>query len=384
MPANLIGISFADARLRTATYAVLLAVFLGALAAITASSWQRQSEVHGQNLEIANAITAKSIDIYLLALERSIATLGERLQRNRLGAGTTGILADFQKHFPHFSNVLVISTEGDVLYASRPARPGDVKANVRGDPSFQDAYERLASGQAMVIGRPFFAPLSKEWLSPLRHAVRDSSGKMLYILSAGLSLDRPHEFWEAANLPDGGHLGLVRDDGYMVARFPAQPSQAPDPYLKPLNGLLDNFLGANPGMQDGIIRGDSPVVPDNAIVAFSRIKRYGVTVFRADRTGNLYAAWWATVWPAYLFLLLFFAYVAAIFKVLSDKAVVTLRAIDRRAAPLETANVEPTTCATPTSGSTACTASANTMTQGSAPPSSSASSARVSRSALPP
>jgi hypothetical protein len=94
--------------------------------------------------------------------------------------------------------------------------------------------------------------IDNRWVVAARYAVTDQAGKLLYIISANLSPNLLQRYWPDSTIPRITALGLVRDDGYMVSRYPEPDAAGMDSlYGKPAAGAMIGYLRANNYPQHG-------------------------------------------------------------------------------------------------------------------------------------
>jgi signal transduction histidine kinase len=166
----------------------------------------------------------------------------------------------------------------------------------------------------MVLSRAFLLPKTNQWVTALSYGVRDASGKPLYLISADMSVAKTQAFWKDFPLPDDAAVGLVRDDGYVVARFPiaAATSEAVR-YRTPLKGPHAPILMKNRSLDPITIKGSSWATSDSTLYLMRRLKHYPLTVYLRNPEINFLVYWWRDVWWAYFLLVTVFAVAAGIY-----------------------------------------------------------------------
>jgi signal transduction histidine kinase len=296
---------FLTRRQRTGAYATALALLVIVSVAFSITSWQRAVERHDRELQTMVVMGSQAVDTYLVTLEKSLARLGGSIQSAGLGTDTQRLLAEFKQRFREFETVVVIRTDGETLAVSEGA-PEDKRPNVGQLPSFIDARDRLMRGESMVVSQPFFGPRTHVWLTSLRYGVRDAGGKLQFIIGAGLPLARTHAFWQEAPLPAEAAMGLLRDDMYIVARYPLPRNRAESLFTEPANGLLATHLRENAFPARGMVRGRSAFIAGDATVVFRRLPDYPLTFFVSNPERNIRDDWWSATWQTYLLILVLF------------------------------------------------------------------------------
>jgi signal transduction histidine kinase len=301
-------------RHRIAAYLMALALLTLVSVVFTLTSWSSAVKGLERELQTQAVMGSQAVDTYFVMMEKSLAELGRHVQAQGVGPTTWLRLAEYKKRFPELEIVVVNSPQGEILASSSPPRGGP-NLNIGAEPSFALARDALAAGASMVVSRPFKGPVSKLWTAPLRYAVRDDKGRLQFLVGGGLSMDRTHEFWKDAPLLPGSGMGVVRDDTYVVARYPMLATLGPDVlFAKPAPGIIGDYLRSSERKPVyGVIHAQSPVTGESTFVAFRRLAHYPLTFFVAHPESHLRATWLALAWPTYALILLLFGGGMAIF-----------------------------------------------------------------------
>lgn len=173
----------------------------------------------------------------------------------------------------------------------------------------------LLKGRTLDIARPLFSVMHKEWIVSLHYGMRGKRGNLLYIIGAPLPLSKTQSFWKDAPLPQGAALALVRDDLYLVSRYPVPEKAAlEEVYGKPRTGALAVWLLQHNFPAGGTIEGESSLHGDTSVYAFRRLPRHPVTFVMNTPKSYLYALWWEGVWFSYLLLFLVLAGSFAVYR----------------------------------------------------------------------
>ena len=173
-------------------------------------------------------------------------------------------------------------------------------------PSFMAGRDELLQGADFNIGRSTDARLAKGWIIPLRQAIRDENGVLLYVLAGLLPVSRQQRFWHDLSLPDSTTFGLIRDDGYIISRYPdSAMSDNNEVYGKPRTGVLIQHLTRQSFPQRGKISGRSSLNKENHLSAYRRLTHFPVTLYVATPITNVLVNWWSQVRVTYLLWSLF-------------------------------------------------------------------------------
>ncbi len=276
-------------------------MLLAVSAAFTLTSWNRAVERHQRDLETRVVMGSQAVNAYFVALEQSLADLGDRLQKDALGPDTRLLLQRYQRNHPEFEVASVTRLNGDVVASIETPIP-----NVGEEPFFLDARGRLLKGERMSVSRPYYGSKVGKWLIHLRYGVRDGAGRLLFLVGGGIDVARAHDFWKDVPLAPGADMGLLRDDLYAIARYPIPKVIAAKVYTAPQPGLLSDFLRSHDFPAAGVVRGYSVALGSDATVAFRRLKDYPVYFVSVNPQSILVGEWWASAWPTYAVLLVLF------------------------------------------------------------------------------
>ncbi|HEX4326307.1 MAG TPA: ATP-binding protein [Burkholderiales bacterium] len=314
MPTLLTGGALANRRQRLRAYIMASALLVLIAGAFTLISWDSVVKRFELQLQTQAVMGAQGVDTYFVMMEKAFGELARELQAQGLGAqpqvaaapGAAETLARFRLRYPEFEIIVINRLEGDSVISTSGAAAA-LRSNISREPSYVLAMEELAGGAQMAVSRPFKGPISHRWSTPLRFAVRDAQGKLLYTIAGGLSLERTHEFWKDAPLPEGAGMGIVRDDSWIIARYPRVASMTLEKlYTRPAPGVIGEYLRAHNGQQAGTVRATSGVTGMPTMVSFQRLRHYPLSFFVANLESTLVAAWWAFAWPTYVLMLAFF------------------------------------------------------------------------------
>jgi len=171
-----------------------------------------------------------------------------------------------------------------------------------------DIRSELQQGPPFVIGKPVMGTIDKSWVAAARYAVADKDGKLAYILSANLPANLLLRYRPESASPRITALGLVRDNGYLVSRYP-EPDAAKldDIYGKPAAGAMIEYLRANNYPQSGQVDMPGSDGKATALRALRRLQHYPVTLFVEMPMSEIKAARWRKMHAPYVLMALLLA-----------------------------------------------------------------------------
>lgn len=291
--------------------ATMLVVALLAYAAfLAAQSWRETKSEQATQLATIATLSANSVDVYFSQLQIGMQNLGEDLasMRNKPDlAHAFTLVKRFQALHTELGNVMLIRGDGQILLTgATPNQPG--LPTLAGIPLFKQILAELQASPHFAIGQPVIGTIDKSWVVSARYAVTDSSGRLLYILSANLPTDILQRYWIDASSPKITALGLLRDDGYMVARYP-QPNVASldEIFGKPAEGAMAEFLRASNHPQQGQLEMRDSDGKMTGLLAMRRLQHYPLTLFVEMPVSEIKSAWWHNIHAPYFLMALLLA-----------------------------------------------------------------------------
>jgi signal transduction histidine kinase len=286
--------------------ALLVCAFVGGASLL---SLREENARQLQTLTALAEVGAQSVDGYFTGLQSAMQLIaGEMLgPDDRLDeARALSALRRFTAAYPDLRIVTVSTLEGTTAVSTDASLVGKPLAGEAAQRYFKAGRdERIRTGnRGVVIGRVFFGPRSGEWVLPVGYGVWDRQGHLAYILGAALPLSKPQALWREAPLPQGAALGLRRDDGYLMVRYPNPPGASMEQvYSIPATGGLGEYLRKSNYPVRGHVTAKSRVTGEEALFVVRRLTNFPLTFFVANPASNIVAAWWGRVWDVYLLLL---------------------------------------------------------------------------------
>lgn len=174
---------------------------------LAAENSQNLSRMLGQH----TARTFDSVDM-LLSLLAKQSSPGDHLVRK---SSTAGLLASLTDSLPHVSAVRLLSPlEKEPLF--------DFERSGKIGHAIDDEARKVHTsntGAGMYLGLPTFDAESGSWVLGIsRRSNRD--GAAGHIVLAAVDLDYLNRFYESVAVGEQGAVGLYRDNGVLLARFP--------------------------------------------------------------------------------------------------------------------------------------------------------------------
>jgi PAS domain S-box-containing protein len=286
--------------------AVLLVVFT---AAITWFSWTSEKAEAIGNLATVTELEAKALDGFFTHLAADLKDLADDVpsKGGRIDLELAYVsVKKFKDKHPEIYNVTLIRPDGAVLLSAKNP-PGTTSASLAKETSFVTYIDELKQGKDLAIGQPLIAVVSKAVIVPLRYAARDSQGNVAFIVSANLPHEHLRSFWMDAPITAKAAIGLIRDNGFLLSRYPVPGKASLDQiYGQPRTGALINYLREQKFPKQGYVLGSSSLDGEDFLTTFRRLPGFPVTLFAALPMAEVRAAWWSRVSGTYAALLFVF------------------------------------------------------------------------------
>ena len=289
-------------------FALAAAVVVALGAMFSWLSWRSAKQHEEFYLAATAELSGKALDSYFRHYEDALRVLSRELTGSHADIPRIrSLLAGFRQANPDLAFVVLMRPDGQALAAAD--EEGNARLPFYGDqPSFQVGRDDLLRGAAFDIGRPATGPLAQDWALPLRYAVRDDDGRLAAIISATLPLTRQQSVWQDLKLPANTALGLLRDDGYIVSRFPAPREMSyEEAYGTPRSGRAFEHLKELGFPERAIAEGYNTI-------AFRRLPHYSLTMFVSTPIANILANWWRQMQFAFALLAVLLAGGYAIYR----------------------------------------------------------------------
>jgi len=298
-------------------FATLLASALLAYATFLVSqSWRAAKSDQSIQLATIADLSEIALDTYLSQLEIGMRNLGADLGNTQskidLDRAYT-LINRFQTLHTELGNVMLIRADGQILLTGLTPNNGNLPTLSK-DPTFLKFRTELQQSRSFVIGQPVSGYAVNSWVSSARYAVTDRAGKLRYILSANLPANLLQRFWSDSSSPKITSLGLVRDDGYLVSRYPEPDDAARDDmYGKPTMDAMFEYLRANDYPKRGQVYMPGSNGKAKYLRAVRRLQHHPVTLFVEMPMSEIKAAWWDDMHAPYFVMALLLASTFAIY-----------------------------------------------------------------------
>jgi diguanylate cyclase (GGDEF)-like protein len=189
----------------------------------------------------------------------------------------------------------LVRPDGQMLVTTTPLPATAKLPNLLADARWQPDFKRDLGTTGLSISRPQQGYLHPVWVLHARYTVRDRNGRVRYLIQAGIPLDRQQALWSSLGLDDDSALGLLRDDAYLISRFPDTDRRAQVYGRQVLDGAL--FLATHKNPRGGKYEG-TVVDGSHRIGVYRRLGTQPMYAFLSVDRKRFVALWWGEVrWP---------------------------------------------------------------------------------------
>ncbi|MEI6261427.1 MAG: PAS domain S-box protein [Deltaproteobacteria bacterium] len=266
-------------------------------------SWRVEKSDQINNFHNIMELGEKAVDTFFTQLENSMLGLSQDIIAKDGPIDLDhafNLVKRFKESHPELINITFIREDGQILFTAK-APPGPKLPTLALEPSFLKYRNELQEGHPLGIGQPLISLMGKEWIIPLRFVVHDKEGKIVYFISANLPVEILQKYWKDAPFTKTAALGLMRDDGFLVSRYPVpEKIEMAKVYGIPRTGALINYLRQKKFPANGYVEGPSSLEGPNYLNAFRRLEHFPITLFIAIPVSEILAGWWDKVKVPYI------------------------------------------------------------------------------------
>ena len=261
-------------------------------------SWREEKADQVHNLQSIMELGEKAIDAYFTQLENGmLGLIQDIIQANdQIDLDHAFILVKrFKESHPELTNITFIREDGQILFTAKT--PPDPKLPTLAlEPSFIQFRGEPNQDCLTSIGQPLEGLVTNIWIIPIRFLIHDKEGKLAYIISANLPVEFLQNYWKDAPFTKTAALGLMRDDGFLIGRYPIPVNlEMTNVYGVPRTGALINYLRQEKFPTYGFVEGPSSLDGPNHLNAFSRLEHFPITLFIAMPMSEILTRWWNKV-----------------------------------------------------------------------------------------
>ena len=280
------------ARRQTGLIGLLLLVLVGLF---TWQSWRADRNDQLLQLRTVAELAERATDRYFQQQQLALAELAVLLVEGGALADEARahrLLLGFKNRHRELQGMHLLGLDGAFLASSITPDVGtlpviDLRRN------FAAIVASLRPEQPLELARPMVGPISGRWILPLRYAVRNARGEPVAFLVAAAPVELVQDFWSDAPVVRQAALGLMRDDGYLINRYPMpEGANEADVYATPRTGGLIQFLRENSYPRRGTVVGASSLERTEHVSVFVRLENFPVTLLVTMPQQRMVLNWW--------------------------------------------------------------------------------------------
>ena len=269
-------------------------------------SWHGIKQAQTQRMRMASTLLAAHAESYFGNISERMKFLARELKGTgallRPSAALL-LLNQLKSENPGMDAATLILSNGQIIVSTAP-ESGKPLPNVLLDPEWREDFMRAQAERGLSISRPQRSDHLKQWIIPLRYTLRDHNGQATHVLQISMLLEQQQMSWKNMELPPGIAVGLLRDDGYLISRWPND--QSGDVYREKLQSgaLYQATRAATKGVFDDLAATEG----DHHFGAYQRLAQHPLHVFMSMPRTNLIQMWWQMVQlPVYFLFAMLFA-----------------------------------------------------------------------------
>ena len=258
--------------------------------------WGQVKDREEEHMQSNLVLLTRTLDTFFLSKRAGLFSLAETIAISPGGIDNLALaqqlLTDYRKHRPEVSEISLSEMNGKVLASSHAAdrngQPGLVDQS-----GFQDFARDAKDQHDIYLGRPQRDAQSQDWVFTLRYVLRDAQGQPRAVLTDVFPVDFLESLWKDAPLVQQLTVGVLRDDGYLMTRFPVPATVTKDEvYGMRRDGVLVRYLAQHQFPLQGRVEGPNALLKgQNFINLFHRLDRLPATVFVGQPESRFFQVW---------------------------------------------------------------------------------------------
>lgn len=203
-------------------FRVLTLLTLFAYIGVVAYLWHQNLSETRSNLAYINSMLVQGVRTTLKGHEFVLRGLGHELVRlGSLDDPEQGreLIERMRLIDPGMAGFGLARADGQLVLVSGIGA-GKPLPSLAQRPEARDSFAEALESTNLRTGRPYYFESLGRWVVPIRVAIRDTSGPILAVMTAGYTIDGATTAWTDLTLPPKVSVGLMRDDGYMLYKQP--------------------------------------------------------------------------------------------------------------------------------------------------------------------
>lgn len=169
---------------------------------------ETEFEYYVKQQEHLTRLTASSVNSILSQHELFLDVLGDRLtkdERYRDHDSRKEVLTSLQKSNPAISSIALFERNGDIIITTDDLDDLKPHPNLLEKEETRNSFSYTLKKDVMVLGRTYYLDTVKRFIIPLRKAIKDENGKVLFVISAVMDAEKS--------------IHLLKDTNYRTVLF---------------------------------------------------------------------------------------------------------------------------------------------------------------------
>jgi diguanylate cyclase (GGDEF)-like protein len=158
-------------------------------------------------------ILSKSVNADFLQKDMVLGIIGKQLFKNNNYKNieeSKQILDDLLKQNPYLVSFGLADVNGNILLSNSKIKLKH-KKNLLTDAVTSHDFKKSLSSENMVVARTYYFKTIKEWIIPLRKAIRDENGNVIGVVIAGIKNSKNSNYLDTLELSKNITLEITKD-----------------------------------------------------------------------------------------------------------------------------------------------------------------------------
>lgn len=201
------------------------------------SEWNSLKNKYVQQLYNTNQITSQNTLSFFYQQETIFKILGNVLIKadaSKYPESSRETIKNMVKVNKSLVGFGLASYDGQLLLVSN-IKENKKLPNLMKNEKTKASFEKARENTSLMLGRTYLLKASNTWGMPIRMAVEDNTGKIPFVLTAGISLDGGTSALNIKELPPGFSIQVVRSDGFIQFQNPINHKNLEKVYNEPFD-----------------------------------------------------------------------------------------------------------------------------------------------------
>lgn len=250
-------------------------------------SFHQERESIKRELSLQAEFVAASTQSSFDNIGKSLSLIAYTSGYSRSAANYIAPFNGLLKQHPEITALFLFDVSGEGIYTTMANAPAhfNLKQATNDFTSFK--AEHTLKGQ-YAVGRTDLGTVTKTWRIPIRYFVHDASGNPRLVLQASLNIINQTSLWAKLPLLPDTVIGLIRDDLYYQARWPATDPAKVYPHQSSYGALKQV---AENHLLRGWFDGRAPIAANERIGAYVRLQSLPMTAFVSVPGTTVWRVW---------------------------------------------------------------------------------------------